>query len=92
MENTIEKASITVPDDVFDNPVVQERWSLTVQQIAWGLIGLAGGTLLGIFILAIVAVIFNVTIADTIVLLATTVVTGCISGLVGFIAGKNSNG
>lgn len=88
MENTIEKAAITVPDDVFQNPVVQERWSLTVQHIAWGLIGLAALAIVGVFLLAA----FVPTLSDTIVLLATTVVTGCISGLVGFIAGKNSNG
>lgn len=87
MENNIEKASITVPDDVFQNPVVQERWSLTVQHITWGLIALAGIALVGTFLLAA----FVPTIPDTVILLATTVVTGCISGLVGFIAGKNSN-
>lgn len=90
-ENKLEKAALTVPDDVFQNPVVQERWSLTVQQIAWGLIGIAGVTLLGIFILAAISAFTGFVIPDTVVILATTVVTGCISGLVGFIAGKNSN-
>lgn len=88
MENSIEKAAITVPDNVFENPVVQERWSLTVQHITWGLIGIAITALVGIFLLAA----FVPTLSDTIVLLATTVITGCVSGLVGFIAGKNSNG
>lgn len=92
MENTIEKASISVPDDVFKNPDVQVRWSLTVQQIAWGLIGLAAAAVIGVFILSIIAMFINGTVPDTVVLLGTTVATACVSGLVGFIAGKNSNG
>lgn len=91
-ENKLEKAALAVPDDVFQNPAVQERWSLTVQQIAWGLIAIAGVALLGVFILAIVSAFTGFAIPDTVIILATTVVTGCISGLVGFIAGKNSNG
>lgn len=85
---TVEKSNFPVPDSVFENTVVQERWSLTVQQIAWGLIGIAGFSLFGIFVLAIVFAFFGLQITDTLVLLVTTVVTGCISGLVGFIAGK----
>ena len=81
---SLERSEITVPDTVFDNPTVQERWAVTVQHIAWGLIGLAILTILGIFVLAALVP----TLPDTIVLLATTVATGCISGLVGFIAGK----
>lgn len=92
MENTIEKAAITVPDNVFENPVVQERWSLTVQQIAWGLIGIAGIAMLGVFILAAISAFTGFVIPDTVIILATTVATASISGLVGFIAGKNSNG
>lgn len=87
MENNIEKAALTVPDSVFEDEVVRERWSLTVQHITWGLIALAAIALVGTFLLAA----FVPTIPDTVILLATTVVTGCISGLVGFIAGKNSN-
>lgn len=75
MENTVEKSALTVPDDVFQNPVVQERWSLTVQQIAWGLIGIAGIALLGVFILAIVSAFTGFAIPDTVIILATTVAT-----------------
>lgn len=78
----------SVPDTVYENPVVQERWSTTVQHIAWGLIGLAALSMLGVFGLAA----FVPTLPDTIVLLGTTVATACISGLVGFIAGKGSQG
>lgn len=79
------KSEITVPDTVFENPVVQDLWARTVQHIAWGLIGLAVVTVLGVFLLAGA----GRELPETVILLATTVATGCISGLVGFIAGKS---
>ena len=85
MEGSPVASEITVPDTVFENPSVQERWAVTVQHIAWGLIALAALAMLGVFILAAAVP----TIPDTIVLLGTTVATACISGLVGFIAGKS---
>lgn len=91
-DNKLEKAALTVPDTVFENPVVQERWSISMQHVVWGLIGIAGVSLVGLFILAIVFAFLNSTIPDTIIILITTVVTACVSGLVGFVAGKNLNG
>ncbi len=85
VQEGIAVASASAPDKVFDNPVVQERWALTVQHIAYGLIGLAAFAMMGVFVLA-----FRGDVPDTIVLLGTTVATGCISGLVGYIAGRNS--
>ncbi len=83
---TVEPEQMAVPDKVFDNPAVQERWAVTVQQIAWGLIALAIVTMLGVFGLAL-----RGDVPDTIVLLGTTVATGCISGLVGYIAGRRDS-
>lgn len=85
MEN-LERSNMVAPDKVFDNPEVQLRWAVTVQHIVWGLIGIAVLTIVGVFGLAI----FNSQMPDTVVILATTAITGCISGLVGFIAGRST--
>ncbi len=86
VQQDVTVASASAPDKVFDNPVVQEQWALTVKHIAYGLIGLAAFAMAGVFVLA-----FRGDVPDTIVLLGTTVATGCISGLVGYIAGRNTS-
>lgn len=83
---SLERSNMSVPDTVFDNPEVQLRWAVTVQHIVWGLISIAILTIVGVFAMPLL----SKEIPDTVVILATTVATGCISGLVGFIAGRAS--